>query len=104
SGSPLGAPCGAAGPTEAATAAAVKSEIARRGGVLCRSLLSPRPFVMSESIPKIPAQTRKGPGHGQRGSDHDLGMRGKACGMRQLRGDAELKSSRSISCSTRQND
>ena len=39
----------AAGPTDAAKAAAVTSATARDAGVLCRSLLSPRPFVMTGS-------------------------------------------------------
>src|SRR6266536_1154944 len=51
SGSPLGS-CGLAGPTEAIMAAAVTSAMAREAGVLRRSLLSPRPFVMTGRIPR----------------------------------------------------
>src|ERR1700687_427070 len=102
-GRPFCGSCELAGPTEATIAAAAMSATAREAGVLRGSLLSPRPVVMTGSDSRaIPAQTRKTPGYGQRGGDHDLGMRGEACGMRQLRGDAaRMTSDRSRSCSMR---
>src|SRR5262249_54061103 len=51
SGSPFSRSWVLAGPTEAIIAAAVRSAM-REAGVLCRSLLSPRPFVMTGRIPR----------------------------------------------------